>query len=707
MSRLFLGVVVLGALFTAACGDDGTHHLADAGTPDATPIVDTDLDGVVDTLDNCPTVANPDQLDTDADGIGDACDDDKDGDGIPNASDNCPLVANPDQLDSDTDGAGDACDDDKDGDGVSDGSDNCPLAANADQLDTDGDGLGDVCDPDADNDGIANGSDNCPLASNDGQEDGDEDGVGDACDNCRTQPNSNQADGDADGVGDSCDNCPLDANANQADQDGDGLGDVCDDDIDGDGVLNGVDNCPTVSNGDQTDQDHNGVGDACEDTDQDGVFDRQDNCFQTANANQLDSDADGVGDACDNCKDVSNAGQQDFDHDGHGDACTDTDGDGRLDNDDNCPAVANVDQVDGDGDGVGDACDNCPAISNRNQSDVDHDGIGDACETDRDGDGVPDATDNCPDIPNADQTDVNPADGIGDACEKLTTVACGNIVGGGFAVAGSSWAARFDKHVRTTATIDLQGIPTGATIIAATMYWTTIGAEQPTVLVDGHPVTGTLIGTTPDTCWGIGQNFMDRADVTALVTANGAHAITGFPSRTDLVADGQGASILVEYKDATDPRNNYLCLLDGGLSNPAVATFSGFTLTSTFGPATSINIVADGQPAPDSFDFNAGVFGGGDAFVGAQGGLGAMWDNRVDDVTSVLSAAETSATAQVVPSGDCLAWEASALEIDNVDGAIAVPLAPHRVLVPIPNGPAATKQIAAGTQAFVGPIQRK
>lgn len=34
---------------------------------------------------------------------------DSDGDGVPNLVDNCPLVANPDQEDSDGDGVGDAC----------------------------------------------------------------------------------------------------------------------------------------------------------------------------------------------------------------------------------------------------------------------------------------------------------------------------------------------------------------------------------------------------------------------------------------------------------------------------------------------------------------------------------------------------------------------------------------------------------------------
>ena len=54
------------------------------------PSLDTDSDGVPDSLDNCPTKANPNQADLDADGQGDACDPDRDGDGVPNSIDPFP-----------------------------------------------------------------------------------------------------------------------------------------------------------------------------------------------------------------------------------------------------------------------------------------------------------------------------------------------------------------------------------------------------------------------------------------------------------------------------------------------------------------------------------------------------------------------------------------------------------------------------------------
>lgn len=70
---------------------------------------DTDTDGVVDALDNCPMQMNPDQKDGNGNGLGDICDD-YDYDGVATYVDNCPEIENPHQEDKDRDGLGDACD---------------------------------------------------------------------------------------------------------------------------------------------------------------------------------------------------------------------------------------------------------------------------------------------------------------------------------------------------------------------------------------------------------------------------------------------------------------------------------------------------------------------------------------------------------------------------------------------------------------------
>ncbi|MFH0875880.1 MAG: thrombospondin type 3 repeat-containing protein [archaeon] len=120
---------------------------------------DTDGDGFLDSVDNCPNVANPNQADLDKDGIGNDCDNDADGDTYltsdepfdcndmndavyPGAAEICG-----DSIDQDCNGADLACAPiDTDEDGVPDSTDNCPSAINPSQADADNDGLGDACD---------------------------------------------------------------------------------------------------------------------------------------------------------------------------------------------------------------------------------------------------------------------------------------------------------------------------------------------------------------------------------------------------------------------------------------------------------------------------------------------------------------------------------------------------------------------------------
>lgn len=219
----------------------GISCAADAAALSGPMVVDTDGDGIPDSIDNCVTTYNPDQLDTDGDGFGDVCDlpgsisgtviDEDTGLPIQNASvaayiqpgymgvfavidasgnysrtglENgkyiisacatgyiCEYYDNTNDWQSavnvqvnpgiDIAGINFALAPDTDGDGKRNTLDNCPMIFNPDQRDMDNDGFGDICDDDADSDGVPNLTDNCVIDSNPDQADFDNDGYGDAC----------------------------------------------------------------------------------------------------------------------------------------------------------------------------------------------------------------------------------------------------------------------------------------------------------------------------------------------------------------------------------------------------------------------------------------------------------------------------------------------------------------------------------------------
>jgi hypothetical protein len=141
---------------------------------------DTDGDGVLNHVDNCPNDQNPDQADSDMDGVGNVCDvADSDGDGVPDSTDNCVNDPNPGQQNADGDALGDACDScstdanktapgvcgcgtpdtDSDGDGTADCVDGCPADSTKTAPGACGCGTPDT---DSDGDGTPNCMDGCP-----------------------------------------------------------------------------------------------------------------------------------------------------------------------------------------------------------------------------------------------------------------------------------------------------------------------------------------------------------------------------------------------------------------------------------------------------------------------------------------------------------------------------------------------------------------
>ena len=98
----------LGLSFFECCGNGFKDQPFISGS--ISPVVDADGDGVPDSTDNCPVIANPGQEDADNDGMGNACDSDDDNDGLDDSYE-LSIGTNPLLVDTDSDGFGDGLED--------------------------------------------------------------------------------------------------------------------------------------------------------------------------------------------------------------------------------------------------------------------------------------------------------------------------------------------------------------------------------------------------------------------------------------------------------------------------------------------------------------------------------------------------------------------------------------------------------------------
>ena len=113
---------------------------------------------------------------------------------------------------------------------------------------------------------------------------------------------------------------------------------------------------------------------------------------------------------------------------------------------------------------------------------------------------------------------------------------------------------------QASGTVAVSGIPAGSKVTKALLYWNALNASDSggAMQLDGQQVASQLVGAGPDPCWGAGASWAYRADVTSLVTGDGGHTLSGFPTGTTGGADPwnsdsaqpmmEGASLIVFYE---------------------------------------------------------------------------------------------------------------------------------------------------------------
>jgi hypothetical protein len=226
-----------------------------------------------------------------------------------------------------------------------------------------------------------------------------------------------------------------------------------------------------------------------------------------------------------------------------------------------------------------------------------------------------------------------------------------------------------------------------STVVKAYLFWSIIGppnvstppANYAVGVFRASQITGTLIGSSAQPCWGGGLIFGYRADVSSMALGNDIYRLKDFQSgnkwgddpwtTTTLFPAMEGASLVIVYTNTRWPLTN-IKIMQG------VDTTTGATLTTTFTglPASTLPvakttfIVADGQNAGETVQFNginmpANFCDGLDRQDGPDFSLGNLQDTNTAYVSVTPSA--TTATATITGGPDCLTWLAQVLAVYN------------------------------------------
>ncbi len=222
----------------------------------------------------------------------------------------------------------------------------------------------------------------------------------------------------------------------------------------------------------------------------------------------------------------------------------DEDGDGVPDKIDNCKSDKNPDQKDADSDGVGDVCDNCKDLANTDQADGNKNSVGDVCEPAGCGNGVLESGEQC------DDGNITPGDGCGITCQFETDLAAGSLliteIMANPKAVGDTSGEWIELYNPTASPVELVGI-------TLQVNATTQVIQSPTPLTlqsHAYAVLGRSVdpavngGMTPIWVYGSAMTLPNSSEFTVNVIANGKvlDAVLVNPSVNGWPALGNGNS---------------------------------------------------------------------------------------------------------------------------------------------------------------------
>lgn len=246
-----------------------------------------------------------------------------------------------------------------------------------------------------------------------------------------------------------------------------------------------------------------------------------------------------------------------------------------------------------------------------------------------------------------------------------------------FTLKGNYIASGVGLRGRSSATITIPPLQGTAVVKKAYLYWSfldnIIRDSEKVILLNGTPVSGNVIGSGPDTCWGLRASRAFRADVTHLVSGEGTYTLSGITTTLPLLA--QGASLVIIYEDGGSLTRT-IVLKDGNevlnSAKPSITTvIQGFD-AHDYGigiDAKTTFIVGGGRAFTDTSTFFAGhnTFSVSDTLDGSEGDF---WDNDTYVVSPYMREDDTSAQVRIRRGDECVNWVAQVFSVTADDGTI-------------------------------------